>query len=944
MSSLDLLVALDIETTGLDPDRDAIIEIGAVKFDLQGVAEPMTWHSLVNPGRPLTAFIVDLTGIRQEDVDRAPALSSVLGGLLDFVGDYPVVGHNIGFDLSFFQRRGYLRENQPLDTVELASVLFPGAGRYTLSALVHELGLASFEAHRGLADALAARDLFLALRDRALALPNAILAEIAETGEGAGWLPAAFFQEVLRSKTLVEGNGFPSPRVDIIELLPESAEPPLPLRAQGTVEPLDAQALGALLEPGGLVAEALDGFEHRLQQVTVLRAVCEAFNTPSHLLVEAGTGTGKSLAYLIPSIYHAVNAGQRVVISTNTIALQDQLLGKDIPDLQRCLPFDFRAAVLKGRANYLCPRRFEALRHSGVSGPEEMRLLAKLLVWLPTTQTGDRAELTLLGPGEQFAWSRVSADSEGCSADRCAGYLGGACPFWRARQAAEGAHVLIVNHALLLSDVVTGGHVLPEYKYLVVDEAHHLEEATTHGLSFHADRSALERMLAELGSTRLNRAGRPGLLPQLVHAVHGAMPDDMANELRVYANRLLAGITVAERQAAEFFGVLGEFLAEQREQQRQGYEGGVLRLLLDHGMRIQPGWSSVEDAWETASVQLFALLDGLKHLVERLSDLEQFEIPGWEDILLGLMSVQRQLTDLRGQMTQAATQPSPAMIYWAESEGRQRYASLHAAPLHVGPLVEEHLFHAKTSVVLTSATLRAGDDFAFVRDRLHAWDADELAVDSPFDYERSTLLYVTSDLPEPNQPGYQAQFERGLLELCKATHGRALVLFTSYSQLRATSQAISAPLAEAGIVVYEQSDGSSRRQLLDNFRDAERAVLLGTRSFWEGVDVPGEALSVVVLPRLPFSVPSDPVFIARSRTFDDAFNEYAVPEAVLRFRQGFGRLIRRQSDRGVVAVFDKRVISKAYGRQFLEALPVCTTRRGSIAQLSAAAQQWLDVV
>jgi DNA polymerase-3 subunit epsilon/ATP-dependent DNA helicase DinG len=287
------------------------------------------------------------------------------------------------------------------------------------------------------------------------------------------------------------------------------------------------------------------------------------------------------------------------------------------------------------------------------------------------------------------------------------------------------------------------------------------------------------------------------------------------------------------------------------------------------------------------------------------------------------------------------TQPSPSHIYWLTISSRDDDISLHAAPLHVGPLVEEHLFMKKRSVILTSATLRTASTFDFVRQRLNAWDADELAVGSPFDFKESTLVYLIDDIPEPEQPGYQRAVQQGMAVLFRATDGRALALFTSYSQLRATLRGIRAPLAQAGITVQAQGEGISRRQLLENFRGGDRRVLLGTRSFWEGVDVPGEALSCLAIAKLPFSVPSDPIFAARAETFDQPFFEYAVPETILRFLQGFGRLIRSRTDRGVVVVFDRRLLTKSYGQLFLESLPGPTVRRGPLVQLPKAAADWL---
>jgi DNA polymerase-3 subunit epsilon/ATP-dependent DNA helicase DinG len=287
--------------------------------------------------------------------------------------------------------------------------------------------------------------------------------------------------------------------------------------------------------------------------------------------------------------------------------------------------------------------------------------------------------------------------------------------------------------------------------------------------------------------------------------------------------------------------------------------------------------------------------------------------------------------------------PDPQMIYWTQVHPDGERVSLHAAPLHVGPLVQKHLWHSKEAVVMTSATLTTGGEFDYLKGRLSAGEADELAVGSPFDYESSTLLYLVNDIPEPVvKQDYQKAVERGLVDLCKATHGRALVLFTSYAQLKQTAQAIRDPLARAGVEVLDQAEGISRATLLDSFKASDGGVLLGTRSFWEGVDVPGEALSALVIVKLPFDVPSDPVIAARAETFEDPFNEYTVPEAVLKFRQGFGRLIRARSDRGLVAVFDRRVLTKKYGHVFINSLPHCTVKTAPLAQLAREAAKWID--
>ncbi|MFN2119728.1 MAG: ATP-dependent DNA helicase, partial [Anaerolineales bacterium] len=285
--------------------------------------------------------------------------------------------------------------------------------------------------------------------------------------------------------------------------------------------------------------------------------------------------------------------------------------------------------------------------------------------------------------------------------------------------------------------------------------------------------------------------------------------------------------------------------------------------------------------------------------------------------------------------------PSPDQVYWIEARAKGANLSLNAAPLQVGPLIEKVLWHEKASMIVTSATLTTHGEFQYLRTTLGADEADEIQLGSPFDYESSTLLYVASDMPEPNAREYQQALNRALVATAKSTGGRIVVLFTSYAAIRRTAQGITAPLAREDILVYEHGDGATPNMLLESFKSSDRAVLLGTRSFWEGIDVPGAALSVVVIAKLPFDVPTDPLISARSELYDDPFLEYYLPEAILKFRQGFGRLIRTASDRGVVAIMDRRVVSKQYGRLFLESLPRCTSRQGPAANLAREAEQWL---
>ncbi len=591
---------------------------------------------------------------------------------------------------------------------------------------------------------------------------------------------------------------------------------------------------------------------------------------------------------------------------------------------------------VKGRGNYLCPRRLENLRRHGPERDDEVRVLGKVLVWLQGTYTGDRSELNLNGPVEREIWQRISAEDENCTTETCVKKTGGICPFYRARQAAQSSHLLIVNHSLLLADVATGNRVLPEYDYLIVDEAHHLEDATTNALSFRVTQADIERLMRELGGPK------NGLLGWLLTATEGVLPPSEYATLNQLVQQATDQEFRLEALLRELFITLNRFLEELRGEHQASSYSQQVRIL--PAIRTQPGWEEVELAWDEAEHAFKPLLEGLAFLAQGLAQLVEDLADENQELYGSLVNLYRRMSTVHDQVDNLVFNPAPDQIYWAEILPNGNRLSLNVAPLHIGSLMEKYLWHEKASVVLTSATLTAAGEFEYLRGRLSAIDADELALGSPFDYETAALVYLVNDIPEPNdRQGHQKGVESGIIRLCRATGGRALVLFTSYDQLRRTSQAISPVLARDDIIVFEQGEGASPHALLESFRSTERAVLLGTRAFWEGVDVPGEALSVLVIVKLPFDVPSDPIIAARAETFEDPFSEYSLPEAILRFRQGFGRLIRTQFDRGVVAVLDARILNKRYGRLFIDSLPPCTFRTGPQADLPKAAAQWLNL-
>jgi DNA polymerase-3 subunit epsilon/ATP-dependent DNA helicase DinG len=932
------IVALDIETTGLDPKSDAIIEIGAQRFNGRRVEEEFS--TLVNPNRHIPEFITGLTGIDDAMVRNAPRIREVLEELAAFIGDAPILGHNIKFDLSLFEKYNLFELNERIDTYEMAAVLMPTASRYNLGALGRQLGIPLPATHRALDDARVTAAAFHQLQAMAHELPLELLAEIVRHSEQVEWDGAWAFQQALRARSRESVRAKPARGGQAAGSLFEPAEEEKrrkgpAIQVPDEPAPIDPEEAASILEYGGPFSQYFESYEHRPEQVEMLRAVATALSSGQHLMVEAGTGVGKSFAYLIPAALFALQNNTRVLVSTNTINLQDQLIKKDIPDLCAALGLDLRAAVLKGRSNYLCPRRFDLMRRRGPANADEMRVLAKTMVWLLENTSGDRTEINLTGPSERDVWVHMSAEDDACTSEVCLERQGGACPFFRAKQAALNAHILVVNHALLLTDVAVGSRVLPLPPHDIIAEGPPRAPAATGALCSRLTKWDVQRLM------RHARGSTSGIFGQLLSETRDAVrPSDFAL-LSQKVERATDLTWRLQEQARLFFDALAEFVAYQREGQPPSTYAWQERIL--PATRTQPGWDSVEAAWGAASETLSLLVKLVNELHKGAADLYADGVETLEDVISNLGNLFRRLTETESTIGSMIFDPADDYVYWVEVNPNNNRLALNAAPVSVGPLVEKYLWHEKRSVILTSATLTAHGEFGYMRSALSADEADELALGSPFDYQNAALLYIANDIAEPHTQEYQQQVDQTLIKLCRASGGRTLVLFTSYAQLKRTARAITAPLAQSDIVVYEQGEGASANALLDSFKTTDRAVLLGTRSFWEGVDVPGDALSVLVIVKLPFAVPSDPLVAARSETYEDPFNEYHLPEAVLRFRQGFGRLIRSASDRGVVAVLDRRLLTKSYGRAFVESLPECTRRVGPLADLPKAAAKWLGM-
>ncbi len=912
-------VGIDLETTGVDATADLIIEIGAVRVVDGEVVE--RFERLIDPGRPIPPDVTYLTGITDADVKGAPAVHDVLPDLIEFLGEDPFVAHQASFELDFLSAAA---ANRPellvgrggvIDTLALARATLPRLTNHRLATLVSFFGIVHERAHRAYDDALAVALLYLALVDILDQLGSAVLGRMSALARGE----TKKLIDTARERTEGRLDPFAIPHHGEKEerlLRYDNARridlPRFPLEERVGI---DLDRLESLFDEDGPIARGLTDYEERREQLSMMRAVGDALAAGVHLVVEAGTGVGKSLAYLVPSISFAVANGERVIVSTNTRNLQEQLFLKDVPFLERTLDVEFSAALLKGRSNYLCLERWHRMIDKGLSPAERAELLP-MVVWEQETNSGDIGENAAFR-SRGYLWNRISAEGGPCLGQRCP--MNDRCYLMQARRAAQAAHVVVVNHSLLFSDTETENRILGDYSYVICDEAHNIEQVATEHLG---KRASVWRSRAMLDNLYRKDGVESGDLAELLDDLGKGDDAGILSTTRVAAERLADGVGEAQTATEALFAALKERHVELN--QGRAVEFGKLR------------YGSEEPVGPILAPELPEFLRALSVVAEGAEALANLvldtDLSRSESVVQNLTFHAGRARELASDLQYLAEAADDASVFWLDVRTFRDNleCELRSAPVSVAELMGDFLYSKVDSLIATSATLTVDESFGFMMERLGLdllpdWRVITLNVGSPYDYDRQAIAVVGGHLPPPSSPGFNQIVANLVVTLATRATGGTLVLFTARSALDAVWKAVRDPLTARDKLVMAQGHGGGASALLEQFAREVDSVLLATSSFWEGVDVPGRSLEQLVIVKLPFPVPVDPVVSAHCERYEadgeNSFSRYMIPRTAIRLRQGFGRLIRSTTDTGAVIFLDSRLKTRAYGQRLLAELP-----------------------
>ena len=917
MDASAVYVCVDVETTGLAPNQNEIIEIGAAKV-VDGVIVE-TFQRLIKPWRPLPRFITILTGIDSAMLSTAPRFEDVYEEFLDFLGDSVFVAHNALFDFDTINAE-LLRLRKPpitnpvLDTKEMAMILYPHVLSHKLSALAESLLIDAPHFHRALVDATCVAHFVIKMTDATAQLPPVLLKEISRLLSNRNPGLVTFFKQ----------NSTPTlSHLPYDEYLYTRSATVFGERYDHEI---DARSITSYFGDDSSLKLVFENYEKRPAQGKMADCVWDCFTHDRHGVIEAGTGTGKSLAYLIPAILYAFSSGKPVVISTKTKHLQDQLAKSDLPKLREILP-SFSYVVLKGKENYIDLGRFDALYRHYLTTPTAKYALEflGLFSWLLQTKTGDLAELH---PSihSRFFHKVNFISSESWKTKR---YLN-RCFVNRLRRDAKDVQLIITNHAMVFADLNSSAKILPSYDHIVFDEAHSIEDCVTSSFSTEFTTFTLHELFALVSSKK-------GTVYE--HLRRLILEEVLDPEVQPFSKSLKSAVNDVERLLAVFFDAVESVFIQSPIQTSERQQ-----RIIDMALRSQSIWIDCENAKSHLQKSLEVCA---KTISDMITYLDNFFVQETEHLRASLqLALQLSLDSI--DTLQFIFFFEPDYVNWIEQETSQKpILKLVSAPIHCAQLLSETLFTQAKSVILTSATLTVNDSFKHLLQRFGLPSGTCcLKLESDFVYSEQALLCLVKGLPAVEASEIYFKTTADLIAgIVKQLGGRSLVLLTSYRALVKISEHLKASLMHTGIQVHSQYRQASRESILEKFKSgSQKSVILGVDSFWEGVDVPGDSLSGVIIPKLPFPVPSDPLVMARSQFIEEqggnGFWDYSVPIAVLKFKQGIGRLIRSSRDRGVLFILDERIEGKSYGRLFLNELTHYQKVTNSFPEILTDVKKW----
>lgn len=926
---LDTCIAFDVETTGLDPELEEVIQFSAVKFVNGEIRKEL--NLFCNPGKPIPDFITELTRIDDAMVREQPSFAERSGEILEFFGEHPLIAHNAPFDVSFLNAKLEQPLSNPvIDTLDLARIFLYYLPDRKLETLAAHFGLETEGAHRADVDTRNTGRLFFKLLEIMLYYDISLYKDIYHI---IGPLPTLhnydLYQRILM---YYETSG----RTESEKRKPYHSMPDnklgdfknRSLYTEGNIRKISRGDVDAVFGLNGRLSETLPSFEMRIGQMQMAGDIVEAFNQGEFLVAEAGTGVGKSLAYLIPAVkWMKKNRrdGMSIVVSSYTKNLQEQLFLKDIPFVHDFIEDDFTVVLLKGRQNYICLTKWQWLMKNleqAVTLFDRPQLLP-LLVWLRETLTGDIEE----NSGFQiqrvpYLWTKLCSEPGYCTSKKCNDNHG--CFLGKIRKLAHHADIIIVNHSLLLSDAASGNGILPEHPVCVIDEAHNLIKAAYQYLGIELTPWSIERILHKLYTPGRIHLG--ALVSLSRYAGKGKEWKSEHREMIIKRISQTEDDVEAVLKASNLF--YKALLKEINHNVRDPNQRYVQKIRYKPENCPFNGMKSADTLLQAAA-RLDSSLDLLKKEIDSLDPAEKASLSEQMDELgLAITAFE----ELQQGLRICLTPDDDAMIYWYEipTDPESIYLSIKAVPLHVDRVLNDLIYQNKYAMIATSATLTVAGRFKYFMKRsgMELVEAERVKTqiyDSPFDYREQCEIWNLTHFQEPGNKHFDEEVAKTIAELSARFRLGTLVLTTSYASIKNIRNVLEPAARQHNFQLVTQMGSASRTALLQRFIRDTRSVLLGTESFWEGVDIPGEPLELLIITKLPFAVPTEPVVQAITEDIEkqggNAFMEYSVPEAILKFKQGFGRLIRSREDRGVALIMDKRLSVKRYGQYFMQSIP-----------------------